>query len=83
MKIERKLFTEKIEVVDSQGTKHTVIIFSPLIEIPPSNIGLDRYRDHRKIDALRIELSDKRPVNRIDDNTFEIVTTGEILKRVK
>ena len=83
MKIERKTAIEKIQVVDAQGARHEVIVFSPFIEIPPSSYPFKSGRDHIKKSTVRIELSDKRPINRIDDDTFEIVVTGGILKRVK
>jgi hypothetical protein len=83
MKIEHKQIKEEIDVEDTSGKKHRVIIFTPLIEIPPANRGLNRGRSLYPRQNLRMELGDKRPINRIDDDTFQIVVTGEILNRVR
>jgi hypothetical protein len=81
MKIELKHISEKIDVKDDEGRLHQILVYRPAIEIPPDR--QNGYRDLRLVQTIKLELSDKRPVNRIDDDTFQIVTTGEILKRVR
>lgn len=80
MKIERKHVKETIDVVDSAGQKHKVIIFTPMIEVQPTFQSPGRFSYMRSNE--RIELSDRRSLNRIDEDTFEVITTGEILKRL-
>ena len=79
---EHKKILDQFEVQNEAGTKFRLLMFTTLLEVPPRNDGFGKFRAFYPRETIRIELSNKRPVNRIDDDTFQEVVTGEILKRV-
>ena len=80
MKIGHKRVSEEIDVVDASGGEHKVLVFTIFIETPKR--APHRGREQHLLETVRMELDDKRPVNRLDADTFQVVITGEILKRV-
>lgn len=79
-KFDRRRFIEKINTADESGNGHTVVIFERLLEIIENPKWPSQWAKRRK--SIFVELEDKRPVNQIDGNTFQIATTGQILKRL-
>lgn len=72
---ERRIDTFK--AIDEKGTEYTINCIQEFIKI----IGLDK--SESVMGSLkRYETSRSNPVNRIDENTFEIVHTKTIVKKV-
>lgn len=69
---------DRFQVLAPEGTVYGALIKQNRIR----SSSMDD-RVHEYIDGMKeVCLTDGRRMNRIDDSTFEIVATGEIVKRV-
>jgi len=65
----------EFKLIDDQGSEFTIFEYQEVIENPSLKwikTGPNWFR-----------LSDGTPVNKIDDDTFKIVTTDSVLRRVR
>ena len=75
-KIEREL--ERFEVKTEDGREMTLIALQTFIDVTHN-----QSKGQEWIAGLRRwQLEDGLPVNCIDDNTFKIVSTGEIVRKM-
>lgn len=71
--------TERIKVATESGKQMTLVCFQNFHDATSIGDQAKRWVPGMK----RLALSDGSPVNRIDDDTFSIVATDEIVRRVR
>jgi len=68
---------ERFQAVSDSGNKYTVLIYQKFIDASTAedpNKYIPGIKSARTLDG--------QPLNRIDDKSFEIVETGEIITRI-
>jgi hypothetical protein len=69
---------ERIQCRDNAGKNYTIVVYQRYVDA--GTVGDDSSKWVKT--TKRGTLTDGRHVNRIDDDTSEIVETGEVIKRV-
>ena len=65
----------EFKLIDDQGSEFTIFEYQEVMEKPSLK--------WIKTGPSWFRLSDGTPVNKIDDDTFKVVTTDSVLKRVR
>ncbi len=68
--------TMRISAADDNGNKYEILVYTEIIEIRT------RGGTHRRHGLSELFTDDGRRVNMLDDETFQIVDTGQRLRKI-
>jgi len=77
MRFDDEMPIDRFDLIDSEGNNHRVWVMQ-------EQIDTSTYAEpnHKSPDGKRLVTADGFPVKQVDDETFEIINTGERLRKV-
>ena len=70
--------TNEYEAVDDDGNEYAIVEYQEVAE----RRAIGKPVEWVRLGPSTFRLDDRTPINRVDENTFEIATTGKVLRRV-